>query len=154
MITLGRGMDRKVVLAAVLLAAAGAAQGQVDVRAAWIRATVQGQTAAGAYMLLSSSRRASLVGAETPVAASVELHEMKMDGNVMRMRAVASLEIPPGKTVKLSPGGYHMMLLGLKRPLNKGDSVPIRIKVELGDKSIRTVQVTAEVRDLTDTADH
>jgi hypothetical protein len=145
---------RKTVVAATMFAAAGAAQGQIDVSAAWVRATVHGQTAAGAYMRVSSSRLASLVGAETPVAASVELHEMKMDGNVMRMRAVASLEIPPGKTVTLSPGGYHMMLLGLKRPLNKGDSVPIRLKVELGDKSIRTIQIIAEVRDPTAMPDH
>ena len=139
---------REAVLGMALLAASATAYGQVEARAAWVPATVRAQTTAVAYMLLSSSQGAKLVGAESPVAGSVELHDMKMDGKVMRMRAVASLEIPPGKTVELRPGGYHMMLLDLKRPLHKGDSVPIRLKVELGDKSIRTVPVTALVRDL------
>ena len=138
---------KKAVLGATLLAAAASAQGQVEAHAAWIRGTVRGQTTAGAYMRLSSSQGASLVGAESPVAGSVELHDMKMDGNVMRMRAVASVKIPPGKTIEFKPGAHHMMLVGLKRPLSKGESVPIRLKVELGDKSIRTVQITAEVRE-------
>ena len=135
----------------VLLAAAAAAHGQVEVRAAWVRGTVLGQTTAGAYMELTSARRASLLGAESPAAGSAQIHEMKMEGNVMRMRAVPRLELPPGKTVELKPGGHHMMLVDLKRPLKKGDRVPIRLKVELSDKTIETIQVVAEVRDLTAT---
>jgi len=145
---------KKAVLGMALLAASAAAYGQVEARAAWVPATVRGQTTGVAYMLLSSSQDVNLVGAESPVAASVEVHEMKMDANVMRMRAVESLKIPSGKTVELKPGGYHMMLLGLKRPLNKGDSVPIRLKVELGDKSVRTIPVTAVVRDMAATGGH
>ena len=131
-----------------MLAAAAAAHGQVEVRAAWVRGTVDGQTTAGAYMQLTSDRRASLLGAESPAARSAEIHEMKMDGNVMRMRAVPRLELPPGKTVELKPGGYHMMLVDLKRQLKKGDLVPIRLKVELSDKTVKTIQVVAEVREL------
>ncbi len=138
----------RALLGLVLLAAAAAAHGQVEVRAAWVRGTVDGQTTAGAYMQLTSDRRASLLGAESPAARSAEIHEMKMDGNVMRMRAVPRLELPPGKTVELKPGGYHMMLVDLKRPLKKGDLVPIRLKVELSDKTIKTIQVVAEVREL------
>jgi len=132
----------------VLLAAAAAAHAQVEARAAWVRGTVQGQTTAGAYMELTSGQRASLLGAESPAARSAELHEMKMEGDVMRMRTVPRLELPPGKTVELKPGGYHMMLVDLKRPLRKGDLVPIRLKVELSDKTVKTIQVMAEVRDL------
>jgi copper(I)-binding protein len=109
---------------------------------------VQGQTTAGAYMELTSGQRASLLGAESPAARSAEIHEMKMEGNVMRMRTVPRLELPPGKTVELKPGGYHMMLVDLKRPLKKGDLVPIRLKVELSDKTVKTIQVMAEVREL------
>ncbi len=138
----------RALLGLVLLAAAAAAHGQVEVRAAWVRGTVDGQTTAGAYMQLTSDRRASLLGAESPAARSAEIHEMKMDGNVMRMRAVPRLELPPGKTVELKPGGYNMMLVDLKRPLKKGDLVPIRLKVELSDKTIKTIQVVDEVREL------
>ena len=138
----------RALLGLVLLAAAAAAHGQVDVRAAWVRGTVDGQTTAGAYMQLTSDRRASLLGAESPAARSAEIHEMKMEGNVMRMRAVPRLELPPGKTVELKPGGYHMMLVDLKRPLKKGELIPIRLKVELSDRTVKTIQVMAEVREL------
>ena len=144
----------RTILCAVLLAAAAAAQGQVEARAAWARATVQGQTTAGAYMQLTSSERASLVGAESPAAASVEIHEMKMEGKVMRMRALSRLELLPGKTVELKPGGYHIMLLELKRPLKKGEVVPIRLKLEMKDKSVRTLEVRAEVREPTAAGQH
>jgi len=138
----------------VSLAVAAAAHAQVEARAAWVRGTVQGQTTAGAYMELTSGERASLLGAESPAARSAEIHEMKMEGDVMRMRAVPRLELPPGKTVELKPGGYHMMLVDLKRPLKKGDLVPIRLKVELGDKTVKTIQVMAEVRDLAAAGGH
>ena len=137
-----------------MVAAAAAAHAQVEARAAWVRGTVQGQTTAGAYMELTSGQRASLLGAESPAARSAEIHEMKMEGNVMRMRAVPRLELPPGKTVELKPGGYHMMLVDLKRPLRKGDLVPIRLKVELSDKTIKTIQVVAEVREPAATGRH
>ncbi len=138
----------RTLLALVLLAAAAAAHGQVEARAAWVRGTAPGQTTAGAYMELTSDRRASLLGAESPAAGSAEIHEMKIEGNVMRMRAVTRLELPPGKTVELKPGGHHMMLVDLKRSLKKGDLVPIRLKVELSDKTVKTIQVVAEVREL------
>ena len=132
----------------VLLAAAAAAHGQVEARGAWVRGTVQGQTTAGAYMEITSGQRASLLGAESPAAGTAEIHVTRMEGDVMRMRTVPRLELPPGKTIELKPGGYHMMLVDLKRPLKKGDLVPIRLKVELSDKSITTIQVLAEVREL------
>jgi copper(I)-binding protein len=137
----------RTILCVVLLAAAAAAQGQVEARAAWARATVQGQTTAGAYMQLTSSERASLVGVESPVSVSAEIHEMKMEGKVMRMRALSRLELLPGKSVELKPGGYHIMLLALKRSLKKGEVVPIRLRVEMTDRSVRTFEVRAEVRE-------
>jgi copper(I)-binding protein len=72
---------------------------------------------------------------------------MKMENNVMRMRALPRLELPPGKTVEMKPGGYHIMLLALKKQLKKGEVVPVRLKVEMADKSVRTLEVRAEVRE-------
>jgi copper(I)-binding protein len=137
----------RAIVGGILLAAAAAAQAQVEARAAWVRATMQGQTTAGAYMQLTSRERVSLVGAESPAAGSVEIHEMKMEGKVMRMRALSRLELPQGKAVEMKPGGYHLMLLSLPRPLKKGQVVPIRLKIEMADKSLRTLEVRAEVRE-------
>lgn len=144
----------RAILFVVLLSAAVAAQAQVEARTAWARATVLGQTTAGAYMQITSSERATLVGVESPAAARAEVHEMRMDGKVMRMRALPRLELLPGKTVELKPGGYHIMLLELKRPLSKGEVVPIRLRLEMMDKSVKMVEVKAEVREPIATGHH
>jgi len=100
-------------------------------------------------MQLRSADGAALVGAESPVAGVVEIHEMRMEGNVMRMRAVPKLELPAGQAVDLKPGGYHIMLMNLKAPLRKGESVPIKLKFQGKDGKPQEVEVKAEVRDLT-----
>ena len=108
------------VFAVSLELAAGASLAQVEVQSPWARATVPGQKTAGAYLQLKSAQGANLIGAESPVAAIVEVHEMRMEGNVMRMRAVPRLELPAGKLVELKPGGYHIMLIDLRQPLKNG----------------------------------
>ena len=133
---------------AVALGLAASAQAQVSVSDAWVRGTVQGQKAAGAFMRLKSSEGAALIAAESSVARAVEIHEMRMEGNVMRMRAVPRLDLPAGQTIELKPGGYHMMLLDLKAPLKKGEIVPIRLKLRGKDGRAEEVEVKAEVRDL------
>lgn len=112
--------------AAALLVAAAQAQ-SVDVKDAWARATVPGQKATGAFMKLTSKDGSRLVGAASPVAGVVEVHEMKMEGDVMRMRAIAGLDLPAGKAVELKPGGYHVMLLDLKTALRKDSSIPLTL---------------------------
>jgi copper(I)-binding protein len=134
-------------IAAVFLAAA--AHAQVSVSSAWVRGTVPGQTATGAFMQLTSADGAALLGADSPVAGIVEIHEMAMENNVMKMRAVQKLELPPGRTVELKPGGYHVMLMDLKQPLKKGDTVPIKLKVQSKSGQTQDVEVKAEVRELT-----
>lgn len=99
----------------------------VTVDGAWARASVQGQKATGAFMRLTAKDGARLVRAESPAAGVTEVHEMKMEGDVMKMRAVPSLELPAGKTVELKPGGYHVMLLDLKAPLASGTTVPVTL---------------------------
>jgi copper(I)-binding protein len=100
----------------------------VEVKDAWARATVQGQKASGAFMKLTAKEGATLVGVSSPVAGVAEVHEMKMDGDVMRMRALdAGLALPAGKAVELKPGGYHVMLMDLKLPLQKDTSIPVTL---------------------------
>lgn len=100
----------------------------VDVKNAWVRSSVQGQKATGAFMTLTAQDGAKLVGASSPAAGLVELHEMKMDGDIMRMREVAGgLELPAGKAVDLKPGGYHIMFLDLKAALPANSTVPLTL---------------------------
>jgi copper(I)-binding protein len=99
----------------------------VTVKDAWVRTSVPGQKASGAFMTLTSKADVQLVGASSPVAGVTEVHEMKMNGDVMQMRALASLALPAGKAVVLRPGGYHVMLLDLKTALPKDSTVPLTL---------------------------
>jgi hypothetical protein len=116
-------------LALVAALACGSTYAQtVDVRDAWVRTSVPGQKATGAFMKITARESVRLMGGSSPVAGVVEVHEMKLDGDVMRMRAVPDgLELPAGKTVELKPGNYHMMLLDLKTALPKGSTVPLTL---------------------------
>lgn len=98
-----------------------------QVEGAWARATVQGQKATGAFMKITAKEGTRLVGAQSPAAGVTEVHEMKMEGDVMKMRAVPGLDLPAGKTVELKPGGYHVMLMDLKAPLVKDSKVPLTL---------------------------
>lgn len=100
---------------------------QVKVDNAWARATVQGQKATGAFMKLTAAQATQLVGVSTPVAGVAEIHEMKMDGGVMKMRAMPVLELPANQAVELKPGSYHLMLMDLKAPLAKDASVALTL---------------------------
>ncbi|MBI3526256.1 MAG: copper chaperone PCu(A)C [Betaproteobacteria bacterium] len=139
----------KIGLAMVLAMLSASTLADVSVKDAWVRGTVTGQSASGAFMELKSSEDAVLLGISTPVAGVAELHEMSMDKGVMKMRALSKLALPAGKTVTLSPGSYHLMLMDLKRPLKKGETVPLTLKLEGKDKKLSTLEVKAEVRDLT-----
>lgn len=100
----------------------------VEVQNAWARATVQGQKASGAFMTLTAQTPGRLVSVSSPVAGVAEVHEMKMEGDVMKMRALANgLELPAGKPVELKPGGYHLMLMDLKLPLQKDTTIPVTL---------------------------
>ena len=97
---------------------------------AWARASVQGQQATGAFMQLTAKEPLRLVGVETSVAQVGEIHEMKMEGDVMRMRPMDGLDLPPGQMVELKPGGYHLMFQQLKAPLQEGTEVPVTLVFE------------------------
>ena len=109
--------------------ACGTAYAQtVEVKDAWVRTSVPGQKATGSFMKITAKDGAKLVGASSPAAGVTEVHEMKMEGDVMKMRAIpGGLDIPPGKTVELRPGGYHIMLMDLKATLVKDSTVPLTL---------------------------
>ena len=103
----------------------------VNVSNAWARASVTGQTATGAFMTLTAKNGVHgirLMGGSSPVAGITEVHEMKMDGDIMRMRALPDgLALPADQAVYLKPGSYHIMLMDLKAPLAKGSTVPLTL---------------------------
>lgn len=131
-----------------LSALSAAALAQVTVREPWVRATVPAQKATGAFMQLQATQPMRLVEARSPVAGVVEIHEMTMVDNVMKMRAVPGLDLPAGKAVELKPGGYHVMLMDLKGQVKEGQSVPLTLVVEGSDRKRQTVEVKAQVRAL------
>ena len=110
------------------LRTAAALVAAVQVEGAWARATVPGQKGTGAFMSLTAAQATRLVGVASPVAGVAELHEMKMVGDVMKMSAIAGLDLPAGQAVLLKPGSYHLMLMDLKRPLAKDSTVPVTLR--------------------------
>ncbi len=138
-------MKRFVFLAAALFAVclAGAAQaddvmaGSLKISAPWARATPKGAAVGGGYMTITNTGTTAdrLIGGSTDVAGKFEIHEMKMDNGVMKMRPVeGGLEIKPGETVTLDPGGYHIMLMGMKQQLKEGDHFKATLDFEKAGK--------------------
>ena len=142
------GIAAIAVLAAGGLAAAPTAWAQVTVADAWVRGTVTGQKATGAFMQLKSLADTALVAAASPVAKIVEIHEMKMEGGMMKMNAVDRVALPAGKAVDLKPGGYHVMLMDLVKPLQDGETVPLQLTFEDKARKKQTIDVKAVVRPL------
>jgi copper(I)-binding protein len=133
----------------VALIAAGVAHAQIMIDQPWVRGTVAAQKSTGVFMRLTSDKPVSLVAAASPAAKIVEIHEMRIENNVMKMKAVPKVDIVPGKVTELKPGSYHVMLIELAKPLSKGDSVPLTLEFKDADGKSSKQDVTAEVRDLT-----
>ena len=129
-----------VVLAGLLAAPARAEDvkaGDLVISQAWCRATPGGAKVGGGYLTIENKGSAAdrLIGGSADVAGKVEVHEMAMNNGVMTMRPLdKGLAIEPGKTVKLAPGGYHLMLLDLKSPLKQGEKVPVTLEFEKAGK--------------------
>lgn len=136
-------------LAAVaLLSLALPALAQTTVSDAWVRASVPQQQSTGAFMTLTADADSKLVDVASPVAKTVQVHEMTMNGDVMGMRQVEAVLLPAGKAVSLDPNGYHVMLMGLNGQVKEGESVPLTLTIEDAKGAKETVQVQAEVRPL------
>lgn len=132
----------------LLLAAARPAfpSESVQVLEPWVRGTVPGQTVTGAFMTLRTGQRKRLVAVRSPLAETVEIHEMSMAGDVMSMRAIPTLDLPAGQTVTLAPGGLHIMLFGLRSPLKPGALVPLDLVFQDRSGNMQTVHVRVPVR--------
>ncbi|MBW8270362.1 MULTISPECIES: copper chaperone PCu(A)C [Roseomonadaceae] len=131
--TLLRSLAAPALALAAVIPAANAQQGDVAVSAAWTRAVGTTAPTAAGYMTLRNRGAAPdrLVGAETPAARSVEIHEQRMEEGVMRMRPLpGGVPLPPGETVTLGPGGTHLMLVGPTRALARGEWVPLTLRFE------------------------
>ena len=143
-------MNRWVRCAAVLLALGGGlplhAAAEVSASDAWMRSTVPGQKTTGVYLTLRTSAATSLVGVASPIAVRGEVHEMRQDGGVMRMRSLPGLDLPAGRTVELKPGAVHLMLLDVQRPLRAGEAVPVVLTFRDAAGATSTMEVLAQVR--------
>jgi periplasmic copper chaperone A len=123
-------------LAGILATTPGIARefqlGSLKIEQPWVRPTVPGQSTGGAYLSVSNAGPAAdrLLGGSSAVAARVEVHEMRMEGNVMRMRELTAVDLPVGTRIQLAPGGLHLMLIDLKAPLKIGDKVPLTLRFE------------------------
>ena len=132
---------KKLALAALLGLCTLPALAEVTVAEAWVRATVPAQKATGAFMHLKSDADARLVSAASPVAGVVEIHEMLMDKDVMKMNRIDGLDLPAGQSVELKPGGFHVMLIGLNKELKPNDTFALKLQFEKAGPVDVNVQV-------------
>ena len=138
---------KKIATALILLSTLSLpALAEVSVTAPWVRATVPAQKSSGAFMRVQSSTKARLVGVSSPAAAQVELHQMEMKDNMMKMGPVDGIDLPAGQGVNLASGGYHIMLMGLKQQLKAGDTVELSLQVEHPNKKREVVTVKVPVK--------
>jgi copper(I)-binding protein len=138
----------KSAIAAVLLSiplAAAAQAAALKVEGAWARSTVQGQDSSGAYMTLTAAEPLTLLGGTTPAAGIVEIHQMKMEGDVMKMRAAETLPLKPGVPLRFAPNGYHFMLMDLKAPMRAGSSIRMTLRLRDAKGAERTQEVAVPV---------
>lgn len=143
-------MKSTLFFAAAMLVAAPAVIAQVMVKEPWIRGTIAQQTTTGAFMQLTAERDTRLVQASSPVASEVEIHEMRLEGDVMRMRRLDGIDLPAGKQVDLKPGGFHLMLTGLKAPFQEGGRVPVTLVFRKEGQPAQTLELELPVRPLHD----
>jgi len=128
-------------------AGAAPAADLVQVRESWAKATVPGQKVGGVYMEIVARENLRLTGVKSAVAEMAQVHQMKMENGMMRMRAVPFLELPAGKTVRLEPGGYHIMLFDLRQSLVAGQKLKLELTVEDASRRQHRVAVEAVVRE-------
>ena len=138
----------KILLGALLLFSTGVYADGIKISDAWARATAPGQENGSVALVITSPREARLVAVSSSASTSAEIHTMSMDKGVMKMRELQFLSLPAHKAVSLGPGGDHLMLFGLKKPLKEGDEVQLILTIEYTDKSKEKVQVKAPVRPL------
>ena len=130
-----------------LLFLSSLAQAEVMISDAWVRATAPGQKVGAAYMTLQSPQAVKLFYAETKSADEVEIHSMTMTNGIMKMRKLDDLALQPNKPEKLAPGGFHLMLFGLKAPLKAGDKVTLKLCFKNGKDQVTHQEVTLPIKE-------
>jgi periplasmic copper chaperone A len=136
----------KHLLTASLLFVSLAASAEIIIKDAWVRTTVAEQKVTGAFMQITSDKAVKLVAANSPAAETTEVHEMSMQGDVMKMRQVNEVVIDAGKSVELKPGSYHIMLMNLKKPVQTGSIVNLNLEFLDADGKKQIIKVKAEAR--------
>lgn len=136
----------KHLITASLLFISISASAEIIVKDAWVRTTVAEQKVTGAFMQITSDKAVKLVGANSTVAEALEIHEMSMQGDVMKMRQVNEVVIDAGKSVELKPGSYHIMLMNLKKPVQAGSTVNLNLEFQDDAGKKQIVKVKAEAR--------
>lgn len=139
---------RQIVLGFSLLGLACQVSAQAQVDDAWVRATVAGQQATGAFMTITASSDSKLLSAQSPVAEIVQIHQSTMKNDVMSMQPAEFVALPAGKAVTLDPHNYHIMLIDLVGQVKEGDKVPLTLTVENAKGEKETIKVEAKARAL------
>lgn len=145
---------KQIVLGISLLGLAFQISAQTQVEGAWVRATVPGQQATGAFMTITASSDSKLLSAQSPVAKIVQVHQSTIKNDVMRMQPVEFVALPAGKAVILDPHSYHIMLIDLMKQVKEGDQVLVNLTVEnaKGEKESIKVEATARALNMADDA--
>ena len=138
----------KIINAVVFFMVAFSAHAEVTIKDPWVRATVPQQMATGAFFQIQSSTDMRVVSVKTSVAEVAEIHEMKMENNLMKMRAVEHLDLAAGKMLEFKPGGYHLMLMDLKQQIKVGDVIPLILVLEGKDRKRESVKINLKARSL------
>lgn len=148
-------MKLKYLIAAAAFLTSGAFAQNINISDGWVRATVQGQKATGAFMKITAIDQAKLIAGNSPAAGLVEIHEMKMVNDVMKMAALPNgLDLPAGKTVELKPGSYHIMLMDLKAPLAADSTVPVTLTFQDAKGHKTTHEMKLPVKSLATSSEH
>jgi len=145
---------KKIVLAFSLLGLTFQVSAETQIEGAWVRATVPGQQATGAFMTITASSDSKLLSAQSPVAKIVQVHQSTIKNDVMRMQPVDFVALPAGKAVILDPNSYHIMLIDLIKQVKEGDQVLLNLAVEnaQGEKELIKVEATARALNTADDA--
>jgi copper(I)-binding protein len=126
----------------------------INVHQAWARTTAPGQDVGAVYLMIVSKKDTTLVSAKTDAADHTQIHSMSMDNGVMKMRELDSLPIPAGKMINLSPGGLHLMLVGLKKPLKAGEQVALTLEFKDTAGKLSNVSILAPIQAEASEHDH
>ena len=145
-------MFKKALTFSILVFMCACAQAEITIQNAWVRGTVEQQKATGAFMQIKSTTLVHLIKVSSPNIPTIQIHEMKMEGDMMKMREIKTLAIPADEVLELKPGAYHIMLMGLNTQLKEGTEVPLVLTFQNADKTMQTVEVKAGVWPLTASA--